>query len=245
MKGTEAIDWVLAAVALASGLLLGELGGRLIRQGMRRPQRADSVRANASAAGSFVFWMATAAGLTVAVGVLDRDVIVDLGERAEADLPRLLVAAVTVIVAWGVGVAVAAAVGQSALRATGVRQPTLERVLRIGITLTGVVVALTELGVETAVLAVLVVVVAGAPALAAALLTANGGREVASQLAAGRALRPQLREGWQLRCDAPEGPVSGQIVAVHPTSVELLTGDGARRMVPHRLLLDHPFTTNP
>lgn len=245
MNGVDGIDWVLAAVALASGLLLGELGGRLIRQSMRRPQRSDSVRANASAAGSFVFWMATAAGLTVAVGVLDRDVLVDLGDRVEADLPQLLVAAVTVIVAWGIGVAVGAAVGQSALRATGVRQPTLERVLRVGITLTGVVVALTDLGVATPVLVVLLVVVAGAPALAAALLTANGGREVASQLAAGRALRSQLREGWHLDLEGPAGPVSGQIVAVHPTSVELLTQDGARRLVPNRLLLDHPFTTHP
>lgn len=242
----SAVQWVLAAVAVGSGLLLGELGGRLVRQALRRPGRSDSARANARAAGSFVFWAATAAGLLVAVAVLDRQALLDEGHRISRDLPELLLAVVTVIVGWAVGVAVGAAVGQSALRASGVRQVALERLLRVGITLGGVVLALTQLGVDAAVLGVLVVAVVGAPALAAALLTASGGRAVASQLAAGRALRPQLREGWELEAeDATGRAVSGRIVALHPTSVEVLTGAGDRVLVPNRVLLDRPFATHP
>lgn len=240
----SAVEWVLAAVALGSGLLLGELGGRLVRQSMRRPERSDAVRANARAAGSFVLWGATAVGLAIAVGILDRDVLTDLSDRVEADLPRLLLAAVTVIVAWAVAVAVAAAVGQSAMRASGVRQATLERVLRLGILVAGVALALNQLGVDAGLVTVLLVVVAGAPALAAALLTASGGRAVAAQLAAGRALRPQLREGWHLR-SGPPTVVEGRIVALHPTSVEVLTDGGDRVLVPNRDLLDHPFSTHP
>jgi hypothetical protein len=211
---------------------------------MRRPGRSDAVRANARAAGSFVLWAATAVGLTIAVGVLDREALTELSDRIGDDLPRLLLAAVTVMVSWAVAVAVAAAVGQSALRATGVRQPTTERVLRLGILAAGAALALAQLGVDPVLVGVVLVVVAGAPALAAALLTAWGGREVAAQLAAGRALRAQLREGWHLRVAGPVA-VEGRIVALHPTSVEVLTGHGDRVHVPNAALLDHAYSTHP
>jgi hypothetical protein len=49
---------------------------------------------------------------------------------------------------------------------------------------------------------------------------------VASQLAAGRALRHQLREGWTLSCRADDDAVVGRIVELHPTSVEVELADG-------------------
>jgi hypothetical protein len=143
-----------------------------------------------------------------------------------------------------VAVAVAAAVGQSARRASGVRQKNLERLLRFLIMVAAAVLALTQVGVSDTMLAVLLTVLVAAPAVAMAMLSAFGGRDVASQLAAGRALRPQLREGRRLSCRADDAVV-GRIVELHPTSVEVELADGAHLHVPNRQLLDQPFSVRP
>jgi hypothetical protein len=239
-------QWIWAAVALGSGLLIGELGGRLVRAARGGADRPPSVRANARAMGSFVFWTSTAIGLVIAVGVLDLDTLEELGRTLSDDLPKLLLALVMLIVGYAIAVAVAAAVGQSALRASGVRQKNLERFLRVIIMLAAAVLALNQLGISNTMLAVLLAVVVAAPAMAMALLSVFGGRDVAAQLAAGRALRHQLREGWTLAC-ADEGgdALVGRIIEVHPTAVEVELADGARLMVPNRRLLERPFSVRP
>ena len=239
-------QWIWAAVALASGLLLGELGGRLVRAARGGPDRPRRVRATAEAMGNFVFWTATAIGLVIAVGVLDVDTLEDLGSRISDDLPNLLLAMVMLIVGYAVAVAVAAAVGQSARRASGVRQRNLERFLRIVIMAAAAVLALNQLGVDDAMIAALIIILLAVPATAIALLSAFGGRQVASQLAAGRALRHQLREGWTLACrDADGSAVVGRIVQVHPTGVEIQLDDGAHLHVPNSRLLERPFSVRP
>ena len=239
-------NWIWAAVALGSALLLGELGGRLVRAARGGADRPPSVRANANAMGNFVFWTATAIGLVIAVGVLDVDTLKQLGDTISTELPNLLLALVMLIVGYAVSVAVSAAVGQSARRASGVRQKNLERFLRVLIMLAAAVLALTQVGIDETMVAGLVLVVRAVPAITLALLSAFGGREVAAQLAAGRALRHQLREGWTLACRDDDGAgVAGRIVQVHPTAVEIELPDGERLHVPHRQLLQHPFSVRP
>lgn len=232
----EQAEWIWAAVAFGSGLLFGEIAGRIVRGAMAR--RSDGARDAASSAGTFVFWTSTAVGLIVAIALIDPTVLDDLGERLADNLPRLLVAFLLLIGGYAVSVAVAAMIGQSARKATGVRQLGLERVLRVAIMAAAIVVALTELGVASAVLVVLLAVAIGAPALAAALLTAHGGREVAAQIAAGRSLRHQLRPGQVLSCDGEQGT----IVVLHPSTVEIERTDGTRVLVPNRRLLVAPFS---
>jgi hypothetical protein len=232
----EYAEWIWAAVAFGSGLLFGEIAGRLVRGAMVR--RGGSSRDAASATGTFVFWAATAVGLVVAIGLIDPTVLDDLGERLADNLPRLLVAFLLLIGGYAVSIAVSAMIGQSARKATGVRQVGLERVLRFTIMAAAVVLALTELEVAPAVLVVLLAVVIGAPALAIALLTAFGGREVAGHIAAGRSLRHQLRPGQVVTCDGERGTV----VVLHPSTVELERSDGTRVLVPNRRLLEAPFS---
>jgi small-conductance mechanosensitive channel len=226
--------------------MLGELGGRLVRAARGGANRSPSVRAGARAMGNFVFWASTAVGLVIAVAILDDEALDDLGQTLGDNVPKFLLALVMLIVGYGVAVAVAAAVGQSAKRASGVRQRNLERFLRLVIMVAATAVALTQIGVGSGTLAVLLAVLVGAPALALALLSAMGGRDVAGHLAAGRALRHQLREGWTLAFEpSGEDRVVGRIVEMHPTSVEIELPDGARLMVPNRSLLESPFSVRP
>lgn len=231
-------EWIWAAVAFGSGLLFGEIAGRIVRSALSR--RGDAAREAASSAGTFVFWASTTVGLVVAIALIDSEVLEDLGDRLADQLPRFLVAFLILIGGYAVSVAVAATIGQSARKATGVRQVGLERTLRGSIMAAAVVVALTELGVDSSMLVVLLTVAIGTPALAIALLTAHGGREVAGHIAAGRSLRHQLRPGQHLSCDGEHGT----IVVLHPSTVELQRDDGSRVLIPNRQLLEHPFVVD-
>ncbi len=230
----EHSEWIWAAVAFGSGLLFGEIAGRLVRGAMVR--RSEASREASSAVGTFVFWSSTAVGLLVAIALIDSSVLEDLGGRLSDNVAHLLVAFLLLIGGYAVAIAVAAMVGQSARKATGVRQVALERLLRTVIMAFAVVVALTELGVDQSVLVVLLAVAVGAPALTMALTTAFGARDVASQIAAGRALRHQIRPGHLVTC----GDESGRVLALHPTTVELERDDGTRVLIPHSRLLEGP-----
>lgn len=239
-------NWIWALVAACSGLLIGELGGRLVRAARGGPNRSPSVRSSARTVGSIVFWTSTAIGLVIAAGLLDVDAIQELGDTISDSLPNLLLAFVMVILGYAVAIGVSAAVGQSARRASGVRQENLERVLKGVIMVAALLLALHQAGVADGMIAVLVVIVVAVPALAMALLSATGGREVAAQLAAGRSLRAQMREGWILECTGTDGGIlRGRIVEVHPTTVELEGEDGRRCHIPHARLLDQPFSVTP
>lgn len=239
-------NWIWAVVAVCCGLLIGELGGRLVRAARGGPERSASVRATARSVGSLVFWAFTAAGLIIAVGLLDVDALSNMGDTISSVAPNLLLSFSMVIVGYAVAIAVSAAVGQSARRASGVRQETLERSLRIIITVIALLLALHQAGVSDAMVSALVVIVVAVPAVAMAMLSSLGGREVAAQLAAGRALRAQLREGWVLCSETPSGAtVSGRILHVHPTTVEIEAADGSRSHIPHAVLLEQPFSLHP
>ena len=93
---------IWALVAVCSGLLLGELGGRLVRAARGGPDRPESVRSTARAVGSLVFWSFTAVGLVIAVGALDIEALEDMGETISDSLPNLLLAAVMVVIVMAV-----------------------------------------------------------------------------------------------------------------------------------------------
>jgi hypothetical protein len=239
----ELTTWIWAGIALGSGLLMGELGGRIARRTVQGRTDGPTGRAAvrhevAGLVGTFVFWLATAIGLLIAIEILDAGALGDLGERLREIVPRLGVAALLLIGGHAVSVALATMVGQSARKATGVRQRGLERSLQVAIMATAVVIALAGLGVQPSLIVVPLTAVIAAPALAFAMLSGLGGREVAGQLAAGRALRHQLREGRRLEC----GSVVGRIVALHPTSVEIECADGSRTHIPNRCMLSEPFS---
>jgi len=238
--------WILALIALGSGLLIGEIGGRIARASMSKETRSAEMREMARPVGTALFWAGTAVGLLVAVTVASPSSIRNLPDSSFAQIPKLGIAALFIIAGYAIGIAVAAAVGQSALRATGVRHRGLERLLKLTIVAAAGVLALGQLGVNTMVLVIVLAALMGAPALSIALLTGFGGREVASNLAAGRALRGQLKLDRYLVVGAGTAtPLRGVIVAVHAVTVELLTDDMATVHVPLSRLLDQPFETHP
>lgn len=233
--------WIFAVVALASGLLLGELSSRIARGTMSRPSRSSQVRDMARPVASFLFWSSTALGILIAAASGSRRALDELQSRTSEILPDLLLASLVLIGGYALSLVISVAVAQTALRASGVRHSGLERLIRSVILAGAVILALTQIGVDTTVLSLTMAVLVGVPALAIGLLTALGGRTVAGELAAGRALRGHLKEGDWLEC----GDTHGVIRAIHPISVEVETAAGQCVHIPSHLLLEQPFSVSP
>ena len=237
----EGNRWIVAVVALAASLLLGEIAGRIVRASMNRPDRSNEIREMARPVSSFLFWASTALGVFVAVASTSRHAFEQIPDRMLSRLPDLLLAGLILIAGYALSIGVSAAVAQSAVRASGRRNRRIERTVRLTVLGATGALALSQLGVDTTVLSLAMAVVLGAPALTVALLTAFGGRQVASDIAAGKALRSHLKVGFHLA----SGDVEGVIVAVHPVAVEVESADGRRVHVPLHCLLEAPYTVSP
>lgn len=233
--------WLWAAIAVGAGLLMGQIGGRLARSSIGRSHRDEDTRGSALAVSRGIFWGSSAVGLAIAAGILDPDGIREYADLLRDGLPRVLMGLVLAILGYAVALFMAKAVGQAAREATGVRQVAMERAIKASIVAVAVVLALVVAGMDHTMLVVILVALVGAPAIAFALLTANGARGVASQLSAGRALRHRFEEGWRLEV----GELNGEVTAMEATFVEVLDDEGRTHQLPNAWLLDHPYTADP
>jgi hypothetical protein len=229
--------WLWAAIAAGAGLLIGQIGGRIVRRSIGHNKRDENTRASALAASRGVFWGASALGLAIAAGILDPDGLEEFGNLLRDGLPRILMGVVLAIVGYAVAMAVAQAVGQSAREATGVRQVAI----KVSIFVVAVVVALVVAGVDHTMLVVVLVALVGAPAVALALLTARGAEGVATQISAGRALGHRFEEGWTLEV----GELTGEVISMEPTFVEIIDKEGCRHQLPNAWLLERPYRAEP
>lgn len=234
-------DLITAVIAMAAGLLLGEIAGRILRTSMMSSGRSRESHEMARPLGAFVFWCGTASGILVAAAVLGGANIDGSTEQISDILPRILGAAAMIFIGYALATGASVAIGQSALRATGVRHRNLERAIRFSVLGASGALALGGLGVDSAILAVAIGLLGGMPLLALTLLTAWGGREVASNLSAGRALKSQLRVGYWLS----SGDSAGVVVAVHAVTVEIEDAEGAHWHLPLSQLLAKPFRVDP
>ncbi|MEI2637968.1 MAG: hypothetical protein V9F03_03040 [Microthrixaceae bacterium] len=237
----ELMNWIWAAVALGSGLLIGELAGRLTRSALSRPSSRPLVIESPRTAGNVVFWSAVLVGLVVAAGLLNPDTLNEFGESLSHKVPSILLAGAWMIAGYAASVAVAAMVGESALKATGVRQVALERALRTTIMAAAIAAALNQAGVHSGIVLVIVAIGVATPALTVALLTAFGGRQVASQLAAGRVLRAHLHEGDHISTLGHHGRVAGLCA----TTVAIEVEGGSVVHLPNSQLVEMGFEVRP
>lgn len=233
----DAMNWVWAAVALSAGLVFGELAGRLARSAIVRSENQPST-SSMTVLPKVIFWSSVLVGLVLAAAALKPTTIDRLGDRLGDSIPDLIIAAAWLIGGYAVSVVVATAIGQSALKATGVRQLVLERVLRITIMVGAVAAALNEAGVSAEIVLVFVATGVIAPVATVTVLTVLGGREVASQVAAGRVVAHHIRPGDHIVHMGQEGTVT----RLHSTSVELLVADGTTTQIPNNQLLTVGFT---
>jgi hypothetical protein len=220
----ELNPWLFATGAVIIGLLSGLIGAALVRAIILkgREDRTEVTDA-ARAASIFVFVFFAAIGAIVAVGVTSRDSLRPFPAKLLDYSPHVLAAGLILIFGRALGHALHAYTLRSFSRTSARLRQQLAEALRFVVTITAGVLALRQLGIDTAVLHIMIGAVLFALALAFALLVGLGGRELGRELAFGRYLHRFLRVGDHLEV----GEVAGEIVALHPASVEVQQDDGS------------------
>lgn len=225
--------WIGAGASLAGGFVVGLVLAWATRRVLRTPARRAEVQELAGPTATFLFWLAVATGVVLAVAAVEPETIEDVPADLLAFVPRVFAAGLILLAGRALAVVCAAATGRAVARALGRPSGHVATVVRLSVNLAAVVLALSQIGVDTSVLVVLAAGLTMSFGLAFALLVGLGGRDVAREIAAGRYLRRFVIPGANLR----SAGLTGSVVALHPLTIEVLTDDGRRLHVPHSRLL--------
>ena len=225
--------WIWAAVAVVAGFVVGGVLSRVVRAILGRPRRPDAVKNNAGVIASLFFSVAVIVGLITALGIANRDSLDTLPEDLVDYLPNALSAAIVLIIANVAATFVVAAVERSLGHVSPAIRARVPPILRTTILFAGVLIAANQLGVDTTILTLAAAAVFFGLAAAGALVAFAGSRQVAAEVAAGRALRRLLHIGDRIDTD----DVTGSIVELHGVGAEVETADGRRLIVPYSALL--------
>jgi len=225
--------WIYASGAILVGLLSGVVGAALVRRIILndrrdRPEALDAARATAT----FLFLFFTSLGVIVAIGFTNPETLEPIPAEVLRKSPRILAAGLILIAARAIAFAIGGMVNTAFAGSSARIRGQVASAASVLIYVIAGVLALSQLGVETTILSLIVAAVAFGLAGAFALLVGFGGRELGGELAAGRYLSRLVRVGDRVTVDA----ITGRIVALHPASVEIATADGASVHLPNTRL---------
>jgi len=224
--------WIGAAIAIAGGLVVGSIVGRLVRRVLSHERQPEAIREVAPSIGGFVFALGIAVGLITAVGVVAPDQLTTMPRGLINYFPKVLVAGLMLLVGNIVASVLGMIVGRALQKAAGEARPGPVRLVKGVITATFGILAVSQLGVNTTIINLAVAALLFSAGATFTLLTALGGRDVARNVAAGRYVRRVLPLDAEL-----VGAVEGRVVRVHPATVEVRRADGVTVHVPHSELL--------
>lgn len=237
--------WIWATGAVIVGLLSGVVGAALVRRIILkgredRPEINDAARATAT----FLFLFFAAVGVIVAIGFTNPETLEPIPADVLRTSPRILAAGLILIAGRAMAFAVGGLVNTALEGSSGRVRAQITSTVRLLVYAAALVLALSQLGVDTTILSIITAAVTFGLAGAFALLVGLGGRELGGDLAAGRYLHRMVRVGDRIEYAGG----SGRIVALHPATAELDPGDGTSVHVPHsvlmrgelRILHDHP-----
>ena len=231
-------DWIIVAAAIVGGIVIGGIASRIVNAIIGAESRPQPVRDAAGPLASLVLWAGIVAGLITALGVVSPSALDQLPKDLIDFIPRVISAAIVVIVAN-----VGSSFAQTAIAPALGRMPsTVQRqilsAVRITILSLAVLLSIRQLGFDTTVINLGVAAIFFGVAGALMLLVALGGREVAVEVASTRVLRRLVRPGDQISVDE----LSGTVVAVHPTTIEVTADTGDTLLVPSSRFVSGTFS---
>jgi hypothetical protein len=236
------MQWLIALAVAVGGFIIGGAVSAFVRRNLEKPTRDERLKNLAGPISTLIFGLIVSLGLVVALGIGDPDSLKPLPHSLIAFVPRLIMAALFAIGGTAISSLAANAVAMSVMKATGKPQPQIGRAVRIVVVAIFSILAVSQLGINTKVVDLLVTGVIGSLALSFALITGVGSRHVAADVAAGRYLRRVLQTGDLVQASLPDeqSPVTGKVVSVHGATVEMgSTADGKTVIlhVPNSMLL--------
>ncbi|MGF1598591.1 MAG: mechanosensitive ion channel domain-containing protein [Acidimicrobiales bacterium] len=231
-------DWIIIAAAIFGGVVAGVIASRVVVAVVGAPSRPEPLRAAAKPLASLATSVFVVVGLIVALGVVSPSALDQLPRDVIEYLPRLLSAAILMIVANVLSSFAVTAIGPALARLPTTAQRQTLALVRGVILGLGILLGIRQLGIDTTVINLALAAVFFGLSGALMLLVALGGRHVATEVASTRVLRRLLREGDRIRT----GTTEGTVVSVHPTAIELATPGGETILVPSSQLIEGTVT---
>ncbi len=229
------MKWLWAAAAIAIAFVVGTMLSKLAKGSLER--RGPRTAELGSAVASMVFSLVLVVGLLIALGIVRAESLEELRDDAIKYLPRALSAMIVVILGGVVGTLASTAAQQSIGLSLGRAGEQIPALVKAVVMAFAVILAASQLGIDTTVINIVVAAIVFGISLAFALVVGMGSRPVATEIASGRALRRLVGPGDTVESNG----VSGRIVALHATAVEVESAD-AIRLIPNTLLLDEDFS---
>jgi small-conductance mechanosensitive channel len=176
----------------------------------------------ADAAGRVVFWLVFLLFAAAATEALGLPVVSAWLSGVAAYLPRLLVAALVLVLGLLAGSLARTTLSAAAASAGFAYSDALGRLTEGLVLMVSVIVAFDQLGIQIAFLTVLSAIVAGTLLGGAALAFGLGARTAVSNIIASHYLLKTYRVGHHVRI----GAVEGRILEITPTAVVIATAEG-------------------
>ncbi len=212
---------IAALIVIVAGFVLGSLAAALARRLAGNESRPEAVQTSAGAVATLAFSLILIASLVIALGIVQQTALDQLSTDVVRFLPRALSAAIVLIVGNIIGAIAEAGVARSLGHVSPAVRRRVPVLVKYAITGFALVIASTQLGVDTTIILVAVGSIFFGLALTVALLAGLGGQAVAEQVAAGRALRHELNIGDTVRV----GSAEGEIRAIGSTSTQLTSAN--------------------
>lgn len=231
-------EWIAAGIAVAAGIVLGSIAGRFTQTTLAKERRPEAIRSVASPLGSLVFSALLIAGLMTALGFVQKEALEQIPEDLVNYLPSVLSAAIVLIGANVIGQLAKTTIERSVARLPGNAARNIPNITRLVIMTFGAILAAAQLGIDTTIINLAVAAVLFSMGLGAALMIGLGSREVAGDVAAGRALKRIVNVGDEIVVDGVEGTV----LAVQSVAIEIDAGDGRSILVPNNRVLEKTVT---
>lgn len=221
-------EWIAVAAAILGGLVIGIVASRIVHGIVGAPSRPDPIQRAAKPLASLTLSFGIVAGLIVALGIVQPDSLDQLGQDAIAFIPKVMTAAIIIIMANVLSAFATAALGQALGRMPIQTQRQAATAVKAAIVTLAALLAVSQLGINTDVVNLGVAAIFFGIAASFTLLVGLGGNSVAREVAASRAVRRLVNPGDSVRV----GEIEGVVAALHPTSVEVSRGNGETVLIP-------------
>lgn len=231
-------DWIQVLLAIGAGVVVGLVASRIVHAIVGSPRRPEPIQRAAKPLASLALAFGIVAGLVVALGIVQPSSLDQLRSDAIAFIPKLMTAAIIIIVANVLSAFANTALAQAMGRMPIQVQRQAATAVKVTIVTLATLLAVSQLGINTDVVNLGVAAVFFGIAASLTLLVGLGGNGVAREVAATRAMKRLVNQGDTVQV----GSVRGVVVAVHPTAVELSTGDGEAILIPSSSLVNQTIS---
>ena len=231
-------DWIIVAGSIGGGIFLGIVASKVVSSVLAAEGRPHPIQEAAKPLGSLAFWGFVIVGLMASLSVLQPQALEDIPRDLIEFLPRVISAAILVIGAAVASSFVLAAITPALARSSPSLQRQVSLIVRSIILGLATVVAVTQLGIDTAVINIAIAAIFFGAAASFTLLVGLGGRDVAHEVAAGRAVRKLISEGDTVTVEN----ITGTVMGIRPTAVELASATGETILVPCSKFVEQTLT---